>query len=65
MLEKAQNVIVHDESKDDQDEDESDLDETFLGLDAEVVAQRAFDGEHSDVAAIENRKWKQVHDGKI
>ena len=65
MLEKAQNVIVHDESEDDQDEDESDLDETFFSLDAEIVAQRAFYREHGDVAAIKNREWKQVDDGEI
>src|SRR5580692_3773060 len=65
MLEKAQNVIVHDESKDDQDEDESNLDKALLGLDAEVVAQRAFNGEHGDVAAIQNREREQVDDGEI
>ncbi len=65
MLEKAQNVIVHDESEDDQDEDEADLNKSFLGFDAEVVTERAFDGEHGDVAAVEDWKWKQVHDGEI
>jgi hypothetical protein len=57
VLEKAQNVIVHDESEDDQDEDESNLDEAFLGFDAEVVAQCAFYGKHGDVSAVEN--WER------
>ena len=30
MLEKAQNVIVHDDGKDDQDEDKSGLEESFF-----------------------------------
>ena len=65
MLEKAQNVIVHDESEDDQDEDESDLNKSFLGLDAEIVTERAFDGKHGDVAAVEDGKWKQIYDSEI
>jgi len=65
MLEKAQNVIVHDESEDNQDEHESNLNEAFLSFDAEVVAKRAFDGEHGDVSAIENWEWKQVHHREI
>jgi hypothetical protein len=52
VLEEAQNVIVHDDGEDDQDEDKSDLKEAFLRFQAQIMAQGAFDGEHHDVAAI-------------
>ena len=51
-LDDFEDVGVHDEAQDGQEEDESDLDEALFDGDAEVAAEGAFDGEQEDVAAV-------------
>src|SRR6266481_2036421 len=65
MLNELQNIAVHNKSKNAQEEDETNLHETFFNRDAEIPADRAFDCEHQYVPAVENRNRKQVQQTEI
>src|SRR5690348_8686276 len=63
--EEADDVVVHHEAEDSEQKHEADLDEALLHGEAEVAAERAFDGEHEDVAAVEYRDGKEIQDAEI
>src|ERR1700728_434136 len=59
-LNQLENIAVHHESEDAQQENQAHLDESFLDRNAQVAAQRTFDEQHEYVATVENRNWQQV-----
>jgi hypothetical protein len=64
-LDYFEDVAVHDEAEDGQEEDQADLDEALFHGDAEIAAEGAFDGEEQDVAAIEDWNWEKVEQAEV
>ena len=58
-------VVEHDEDEEQHDHDEGYLVHAFLQLLIEVAAERAFDEQEKDGAAIENGEREQVQDAEV
>jgi hypothetical protein len=64
-LDHPQNVAIHYEGKESQEKNQPHLNESLLECDAEVAAKQAFNREHEDVAAVEDRDWQEVEQTEI
>ncbi len=65
MRNQPQNVIVHNDREDQQQEHHADGDEALLHAQAQVTPDRSFDEEHQDVAAIERRNRQEIQHGQV
>src|SRR5579875_867761 len=59
------NVTIKSQGDQTEQENQSDLDEALLDGDAQIATETAFDSEHENVAAIENRNREQIEDTEI
>jgi len=60
---QPQNVIVHNDREDEQQEDHADGDETLLHAHAEVAADQSLNRQEQDVPSIERRNREKVQYG--
>src|SRR5277367_2410863 len=64
-LDGLQDVAIHYEAEDSEQEDQADLHKAFLHREAEIAAENALYGQQQNVAAVENRNGEKVQQAQV